>query len=277
MHPLLRITRPGNVLLSALALLAAGFVAVGPEALPQAAPQLALAAGAAMLCVGGGNTLNDWFDRETDRANHPNRVLPRGELSPQTALNWARLLLLAGLLSAGLLLDNPLPLTIAAVAVALLLAYELRLKATGLPGNTTVGLLAGGLFFYGGAATGTPGATLWLAGLATLATLSRELMKDVQDLEGDSDRRTLPARIGPAATLQLATTVLTLAAVLSITAYAQFSGRGATAYLVLVILADGWMLNGCRLALSGDPRVGQQALKQGMGVAMLAFIAGAAL
>ena len=30
MHPLLRITRPGNVLLSALALLAAGFVAVGP-------------------------------------------------------------------------------------------------------------------------------------------------------------------------------------------------------------------------------------------------------
>ena len=96
-------------------------------------------------------------------------------------------------------------------------------------------------------------------------------------LEGDSDRRTLPARIGPAATLQLATTVLALAAVLSLTAYAQFSGRGATAYLVLVILADGWMLNGCRLALIGDPRVGQQALKQGRGVAMLAFIAGAAL
>ena len=266
MHPLLRITRPGNVLLSALALVAAGFVAVGPGALPQAALQLALAAGAAMLCVGGGNTLNDWFDRETDRANHPQRVLPRGELSPQTALNWGRLLL-----------DNPLPLAIAAVAIALLLAYERRLKATGLPGNATVGLLAGGLFLYGGAATGTPGATLWLAGLAALATLSRELLKDVQDLAGDSDRRTLPARIGPAATLQLATVVLLLAVALSLTAYAQFDGRGATAYLALVILADGWMLNGCRLALAGDPRAGQQALKQGMGVAMLAFIAGAAL
>ena len=277
MHPLLRITRPGNVLLSALALLAAGFVAVGPGALPQAAPQLALAAAAAMLCVSGGNTLNDWFDRETDRANHPQRVLPRGELSAQAALNWARLLLLTGLLVAGLLLDNPLPLAIAAVAIALLLAYELRLKATGLPGNAIVGLLAGGLFLYGGAATGTPGATLWLAGLAALATLSRELLKDVQDLAGDSDRRTLPARIGPAATLQLATVVLLLAVALSLTAYAQFDGRGATAYLALVILADGWMLNGCRLALAGDPRAGQQALKQGMGIAMLAFIAGAAL
>ena len=277
MHPLLRIMRPGNVLLSALALVAAGFVAVGPGSLPQAATQLARAAGAAMLCVGGGNTLNDWFDRETDRTNHPQRVLPRGELSPQTALNWGRLLLLTGLLVAGLLLDNPLPLAIAAVAIALLLAYELRLKATGLPGNVTVGLLAGGLFLYGGAATGTPGATLWLAGLAALATLSRELLKDVQDLAGDSDRRTLPARIGPAATLQLATVVLLLAVALSLTAYAQFDGRGATAYLALVILADGWMLNGCRLALAGDPRAGQQALKQGMGVAMLAFIAGAAL
>ena len=277
MHPLLRITRPGNVLLSALALVAAGFVAVGPGALPQAAPQLALAAAAAMLCVSGGNTLNDWFDRETDRANHPQRVLPRGELSPQAALNWARLLLLTGLLVAGLLLDNPLPLAIAAVAIALLLAYELRLKATGLPGNAIVGLLAGGLFLYGGAATGTPGATLWLAGLAALATLSRELLKDVQDLAGDSDRRTLPARIGPAATLQLATVLLLLAVALSLTAYAQFDGRGATAYLALVILADGWMLNGCRLALAGDPRAGQQALKQGMGIAMLAFIAGAAL
>ena len=258
-------------------LVAAGFVAVGPGALPQAAPQLALAAAAAMLCVSGGNTLNDWFDRETDRANHPQRVLPRGELSPQAALNWARLLLLTGLLVAGLLLDNPLPLAIAAVAIALLLAYELRLKATGLPGNAIVGLLAGGLFLYGGAATGTPGATLWLAGLAALATLSRELLKDVQDLAGDSDRRTLPARIGPAATLQLATVVLLLAVALSLTAYAQFDGRGATAYLALVILADGWMLNGCRLALAGDPRAGQQALKQGMGIAMLAFIAGAAL
>ena len=276
MHPLLRITRPGNVLLSALALLAAGFVAVGPEVLLQIAPQLALATGAAILCVGGGNTLNDWFDRETDCTNHPNRVLPRGELSPETALNWARILLLAGLLSAGLLLDNPLPLIIAAVAVALLLVYELRLKATGLPGNATISLLAGGLFFYGGAATGTPGTTLWLAGLATLATLSRELLKDVQDLDGDSDRRTLPARIGPVATLQLATAVLVLAVVLSLTAYAQFSGRGATAYLTLVILADGWMLNGCRMALIGDSQAGQQALKQGMGVAMLAFIAGAA-
>ena len=277
MHPLLRITRPGNVLLSALALLAAGFVAVGPAALPPLAPQLAIAAGAAMLCVAGGNTLNDWFDRETARANPPQRVLPRGELTEWAALLWARLLLLAGLAAAALLLDNPLPFAIAAVAVALLVAYELRLKATGLPGNATVGLLAGGLFLYGGAATSTPGATLWLAGLATLATLGRELLKDVQDLAGDSDRRTLPARIGPAATLQVATVVLLLAVALSLTAYAQFNGRGAAAYLALVIAADGWMLNGCRLALGGDARGGQRALKQGMGVAMLAFIAGAAL
>ena len=48
----------------------------------------------------------------------------------------------------------------------------------------------------GGMVVNDPGPTLWMFGLAFLATISREIIKDIQDLEGDKDRFTLPARIG---------------------------------------------------------------------------------
>ena len=81
MHPYLEITRPANCVLTAVGVAVGAFVAVGPE-LAGMAPQLALGCGAAMACVAGGNVLNDWFDRETDRANHPQRPLPSGRLQP---------------------------------------------------------------------------------------------------------------------------------------------------------------------------------------------------
>ena len=88
MHPYLEITRPANCVLTAVGVAVGAFVAVGPE-LAGMAPQLALGCGAAMACVAGGNVLNDWFDRETDRANHPQRPLPSGRLQPAAALRWA--------------------------------------------------------------------------------------------------------------------------------------------------------------------------------------------
>ena len=280
MHPYLEITRPANCVLTAVGVAVGAFVAVGPE-LAGMAPQLALGCGAAMACVAGGNVLNDWFDRETDRANHPQRPLPSGRLQPTAALHWALALLAAGLtaLAAGWLtgLLGALPLAIAGGGCLLLSGYETGLKATGLPGNVLIGLLSGAVFLYGGSLTGDPGPALWLFTLAVLASVAREIVKDIQDLAGDRDRRTLPATIGTPRALALATGALLAAVALSFYAAAGFDGDARSGYLALVATADAVMLYGLWQARQGDARVGQKLLKQGMWVAMAAFIVGSGL
>ncbi|OIR13062.1 MAG: hypothetical protein BEU05_00045 [Marine Group III euryarchaeote CG-Bathy2] len=280
MNPYLEITRPANCVLTAVAVAVGAFVAVGPE-LAGLAVQLALGCGAAMACVAGGNALNDWFDREGDRANHPQRPLPSGRLQPAAALRWALALLATGLgaLAAGWQLDalGALPLAIAGGGCLLLGAYETALKASGLPGNALVALLSGAVFLYGGSLTGDPGPALWLFTLAVLASVAREIVKDVQDLAGDRDRRTLPATIGTPRALALAAVALLVAVILSFRAAAGFDGDARSGYLVLVAAADAVMLYGLWLAWRGDARAGQKLLKQGMWVAMAAFIVGAGL
>ena len=280
MHPYLEITRPANCVLTAVGVAVGAFVAVGPE-LAGMAPQLALGCGAAMACVAGGNVLNDWFDRETDRANHPQRPLPSGRLQPAAALRWALVLLAAGLatLAAGWLtgLLGALPLAIAGGGCLLLGGYETGLKATGLPGNVLIGLLSGTVFLYAGSLTGDPGPALWLFTLAVLASVAREIVKDIQDLAGDRDRRTLPATIGTPRALALAAIALLAAVALSFYAGAGFDGDARSGYLALVATADAVMLYGLWQAQQGDARTGQKLLKQGMWVAMAAFIVGAGL
>ena len=47
--------------------------------------------------------------------------------------------------------------------------------------------MSGAVFLYAGMAVNNPGPTLWMFGLAFLATISREIIKDIQHLEGDRD------------------------------------------------------------------------------------------
>ncbi len=267
-----RLLRPGNALLAAAAAVVAGFIAADGELDSIAALVSALSVA---CCVAGGNALNDWYDRESDRENHPARPLPTGEISPTAALWLARGLLLAGVALAALL--NPPALVIATAAVLLLVFYEQGLKASGLPGNLTIAALTGGLFLFGGIAVGDPGPVIWLAPLAALGALSRELVKDVEDLEGDRDRRTLPARIGPRPVLWLALGVMLAGAALSLPAALLYDGRGYVAYLALVVLADVIMLLGTVMGLRGDANLGQRLLKRGMALALLAFLAGAVI
>ena len=64
---------------------------------------------------------------------------------------------------------------------------------------------------------------------------------------------------------------------LSFTAITQFSGIASNAYAIGVSIANVIMLVGFQNARNGDYFSGQKKIKQGMGVAMLAFIAAAGL
>ena len=276
MNPYLALTRPGNMILTAIAVIAGSFIAAGPEIM-NFQIEVAICCVCSMMLVGGGNALNDYNDRETDKENHPERPIPSGSISADTASVYAQALLGSGLLILLFALDNKMPFVIALIGIILLIAYENGLKAAGISGNITVGLMSGAVFLFAGMAVNEPGPTLWMFGLAVLATITREIIKDIQDLEGDRDRRTLPASIGIENSLRVAILFLLIAIGLSYTAMDQFDGVASNAYLGGITLANGTMLFGIYNAKQEDYFGGQKNIKQGMGMAMLAFIAAAGL
>jgi geranylgeranylglycerol-phosphate geranylgeranyltransferase len=276
MNPYLALTRPGNMILTAIAVIAGSFIAAGPEIM-NFQIEVAICCVCSMILVGGGNALNDYNDRKTDKENHPERPIPSGSISADTASIYAQALLGSGLLILLFALENKMPFVIALIGILLLTAYENGLKAAGISGNITVGLMSGAVFLFAGMAVNDPGPTLWMFGLAVLATITREIIKDIQDLEGDRDRRTLPASIGIENSMRVAILFLLIAIGLSYTAMDQFDGMASNAYLGGITLANGTMLFGIYNAKQEDYFGGQKNLKQGMGIAMLAFIAAAGL
>ena len=276
MNPYIALTRPGNMVLTAIAVVAGAFIAAGTD-ISNFQIEILICCLCSMMLVGGGNELNDYNDRKTDKENHPKRPIPSGSVSPDSAYMYAQALLGLGLLILLLTLENKMPFVIALIGVILLIAYENGLKAAGITGNVVVGLMSGAVFLFAGMALNDPGPTLWMFGLAVLATITREIVKDIQDLEGDTDRRTLPSRIGIESSLNLSILILLIAIGLSYTAMNQFEEMAWNAYVGGITLANGTMLFGIYNAKQEDYFMGQKNIKQGMGIAMLAFIVAAGL
>jgi len=282
MNPYIALIRPGNAILTAIAVIAGAFIAKGPEDILDFKTEITICCISAMMLVGGGNALNDYNDRKSDKENHPERPIPSGKISADAALNYSYTLIGLGLTILFLAPNkidklDLMPFVIALLGIITLIVYENGLKAAGIAGNIAVGLMSGAVFLYAGMAVNDPGPTIWMFGLAILATITREIVKDIQDLEGDKDRFTLPAKIGIDMSLNLATLILLVAIGLSYTAMGQFENMAWNAYVGGITLANGTMLFGIYNANQENYFMGQKNIKQGMGIAMLAFIVAASL
>ena len=90
------------------------------------------------------------------------------------------------------------------------------LKRKPFSGNILVSFLTSITFIYGGTAVGSYKGVLILALISFFAMVSRELVKDIEDLEGDIKKgaKTLPAIIGESKTFSLAFVSLLIAAFL---------------------------------------------------------------
>ncbi len=243
-HPALRLVRAGNLGVSFVGTLVGGLVARGAGiSVPVSLWLLLVMAGlSTALVTGGGNVLNDLLDLEGDRTNHPDRPLVTGEVSVGGARGLAVALFVLGVVVAvPVAVEEPLVGVILVVAVALLLAYEFRFKKAGFAGNLVVAFLTGVVFLYGGAAAGNAVVLLPFAAMAFLATLSREVIKDMEDVAGDVGRTTLPKRYGLGTATASARGAVAGGVVLSLVPLAWFvnlaSGVGII-YIVLVGAAD---------------------------------------
>jgi geranylgeranylglycerol-phosphate geranylgeranyltransferase len=275
MAGLLRLARPLNAGMSAVGVAVGGVVAVGPAAWGPFALPLVLACAAAAAFTAGGNALNDIYDRETDRVNHPDRPLASGQLTVETA--WAFVAASFGGAAVLGALVNAFALGLVAVNALVMISYESGLKARGISGNVVIAFLVGSLFLFSGLAVYRgPAEPLVrsgvLASLAFLTTLGREVTKDIEDLAGDVDRRTLPRRIGARAAGAVAAFALFASVGLgALPLLLQVLGWG---YAILVIPADGMFIYAA-LHSAANPSRSQRATKYGMIVALAAFLAGA--
>ncbi len=263
-----RMLRPANGAMTA--------VAVGVGAVVAGAPWTAwvtVVAGAlaGFLFTGAGNVLNDVVDREVDRVAHPQRPIPQGEITASEARVLSGGLFLAGLVAGAF--TGTVGFAIVVTALVLLLSYEAGLKHRGFAGNATVGVLTGLPFVLGGAAAGSLGpVVLVLGALAALATLGRELLKDIQDMDADVDRVTLPQTLGAGHTAAVAGAILVVAVVLSPVPLMVEEGLHL-AYLPVVLLSDAGFLGAAWRGMR-DPAGAQRLAKLSMGVALGAFLMG---
>lgn len=227
--------------------------------------------GAVFLITGAGNVINDYYDRQIDAVNRPDRPIPSKRIQPQTAFYYSIILFAAGCILAGQ--AGQMCLLIAAFNSILLFFYARNLKATPLLGNLSVSYLTGSTFLFGGAVAGLGGllANQVPFGLSFLASMSREIAKDIEDMEGDRQggARTLPILAGERAAAALAG-IFGLAGV-AMSLFAPF-GR---MYLLIVLVADVLLLLSVYKVIRKDAAGSQKAIKKGMAVALLAFLAAA--
>jgi len=262
------LTRPVNSLAAGLLTLIGGFVAGG---LVSHSWPLGAAVLATVLATAGGNAINDYFDREVDRINNPERPIPRGNVDPRGALLFS-----SGLFAVAIAVAITLPLI--AILIALLnffglVAYTTLFKGRPGAGNALVAYLGGSTFLFGAAAVGSVWEGAVLFALAALSTFAREVIKDIEDVEGDRSEglRTLPIAYGTEVAYGIAVVALLSAVLASPVPYV--TGLFGLPYLVVVIPADAIMI-GAIYKSNAAPGVGHQWLKYGMFLAATAFIVG---
>jgi 4-hydroxybenzoate polyprenyltransferase len=150
----LELLRPANVV-TALADVLAGYAVAG-RGNQRALPWLL---GATVCLYAGGVVLNDFFDRELDAVERPERPIPSGRVSASSAAILGGALLAGGVATAAKATSSAA--MIAAAIAALVVSYDARLKRYTIAGPLNMGLCRGFNLLLGVAAVPAALAGRW--------------------------------------------------------------------------------------------------------------------
>jgi geranylgeranylglycerol-phosphate geranylgeranyltransferase len=208
MKALLELIRPINDIMSAFAVFISGVISAGWH-MPFVSV-LAASVGT-FFASAGGMVINDYFDFDIDRVNRPERPIPSGKISRRGALYFS--LGLFGGAAISVAFTNIWCVIVGIPALFLIVLYSWKLKRKLFIGNVAVALLSGLALLYGGIASGSIQLVSILALIAFFATVSREMAKDIEDIEGDKlgGSQSMPVTLGSEITSQIAGIFLALA------------------------------------------------------------------
>ncbi len=199
----LQLARPANIV-TAVADILAGFAASGAlvalHALPTAewsTHPLVASLGWLILSTvglyGGGIVFNDVFDAELDRAERPERPIPRGDASVRGASILATLLLAMGVLTAAQV--SQLSALIALIVAGLAVLYNAWGKHQRLLGPINMGLCRGGNLLLGVSAIPAAVVSLWFLSIIPIVYIAAITMISRGEVHG-SNRAALWGGVG---------------------------------------------------------------------------------
>ena len=278
MNPYIEILRPGNALMGAISIILVALID----------KTISIPVILAMLTVffetAAGNVINDYFDYKIDLINKPERPIPSGRISLENGRNYGYLLFAAGTMCGFLIsyiTNNWIPFGIVLFADVVLYLYAYTLKTIPLLGNLTVGFMTGFGFVFGGFSINNPSiimTSLFLGFFAFVMTTAREIVKDIEDIEGDKAdcAKTLPILIGEKKPAILAAVLIIIdSALCPLLYYYHIFG---ILYLVVIAIAVILFIYSAILILKSQERAVaakvSKNLKIGMLITFVAFVFG---
>lgn len=276
MNRYLQLFRFQNAIIGVIGLLVTSFVVAG-EHIGDYWKEILIGCITVVLFIAGGNALNDYIDRDIDKKAHPERPLPSGRMEPKIALYLGVGLIIASLLVMFIGKDlsvqhDVTSIVISAIACGLMFCYELSFKKLPLIGNITIAVMTGMVFLLGNSIIcDIETKCVALAAMATLVSVGRELAKDIEDVEGDEGRTTLPMVIGLRNSAIIAAIFYIAGPILSILPVID---KSFNMLYFLVIIADAMFVY-CAYSAFNDPHKSQKTAKIAMIVALVAFVLGA--
>lgn len=269
---LVELLRPVNGLMAAVAVLVGAHVSRSPTFW---GPALAGAA-AAFAASGASNALNDRLDVASDVINRPGRPVPSGRLTLAAASTAACVFGAASIALAALI--GPRAVALALSWLVLTALYSATLKGVPLAGNATVALVASTPFLMGGFSQDKHLLAIVPCALAFFVHLAREIVKDVEDVEGDeaAGARTFAVRRGDAASFAVVRGVLIALIALSALPFVfGIYGWGYAGVLAVIDAVLVWLMLSME-ANSVSKGFGRPSnvLKAVMALGLLAFAVG---
>jgi len=157
-----------------------------------------------------GNIINDYFDISIDIINKPNRPLPSQKISKNEALAFYFILNFSAIILSVKI--NIISIIIVFASIISIFFYSYKLKKIPLVGNFVVSFFTALAFVFGGAAVENISNSIFPAIFALLINMIREIVKDMEDIEGDikSEVFTFPAKYGVLKTIILIKSLMTI-------------------------------------------------------------------
>lgn len=188
-----KISRFINFIITFLVIIVASVISIENE---YSILKIILAGLSGALTASAGNVINDYFDINIDKINKPHRVLPSGSLTKKEAINFYIILTISAFVISSFININAF--IIVFISTLFLFFYSYQVKKIPLIGNILVAFLTALAFIYGGIAVNNISSAVIPASFAFLINLIREIIKDMEDAEGDSQQgiNTFPVEYG---------------------------------------------------------------------------------
>lgn len=230
-----------------------------------------------LLVTASGNIINDYYDIEADRINRPSRILPSEIVLPTTAVLFYLAFNVAALILS-LLLSLEL-FVIAFITVTLLFLYSYGLKNIPLVGNAVIAFLTGLAFIFGSVIVGNILCGFIPALFAFMINFMRELVKDIEDIDGDKTAgfSTYPIKYGIVNSVSIIT-IFGITLILLTTLPFLFSIYNVKYFIIVMPFVNGilvFVISRLRIDPSGyNLSLSSSLLKLDMVIGIIAIILG---